>query len=108
MNNAIAQTIMRQVGNGALAMLGAHGLLDTGKGLRFGIKGSRIANRVEVTLDGDDTYTVKITKHVPLKFNSRTGAMTGGTDKVVAEVSGVYADSVNRTIAAHTGLYTRL
>lgn len=95
----IAETIRRQLGQKALAMLGARDLLATERGLKFKIgKNSRGITHIVITLADDDTYTVtfwKITK--------------GGLNaKAVIETEGVYADNLHHVIEIATGLYTSL
>lgn len=59
----IAKTIIAQLGNLTLTMLGAKSLLDLGNGLSFRIRGSRKVNYIAIELDaGTDTYTVRTAK----------------------------------------------
>ena len=97
-NPQIASTIIAQLGRGTLAMLGAFNLVDMGNGLGLKIKGSRRVNYIGVTLAADDTYT--------LTFKKLTKRGLDVAD--VADLDGVYADSLHRVIEAETGLSTRL
>ncbi len=58
----IAKTIIQQLGNIALSMLGAYLLVDLGDGLQFRFKGCKKSNMIQITLDPCDTYTVKFWK----------------------------------------------
>lgn len=106
---AIANTILDQMGglNRLRAMVGADQALALESGVQFAFKGCRKANKCVVRLDPSDTYTVEFWACRPVKFNSRTGAMTGGAKKV-SECSGVYADSLKRVFESETGLYLSL
>lgn len=97
MNNTVASTIRSQLGV-ALAMLGANSLVALPNGLQFGIKGCKTVNKIVITLEPTDVYTVAF-----WRINARKFDMVQ-----VAEVGEVYADSLHSTIAAHTGLATRL
>jgi hypothetical protein len=95
-NIEIANIIREQLGRMALMMLGAKNLIAVDNGLRFDIRGSQAANKVEIILDPSDTYTVKFWKG------------RGTSWRVVAEQDGVYVDCLLKTITTHTGLYTSL
>lgn len=96
----VAKTIVAQLGNMALSMLGAHTLVagnfdvDGGKlpGLRFFIKGSSVRT-ILITLNGSDLYDVKFSNR---KF------------EVVATEENVHFESLHAVIESNTGLYTRL
>jgi len=92
----VAQNILAQLGGLTMKMLGAHTLLDTGQGLRFAIRGSKVCSKIEITLDPSDTYTVTFWKGRGLNWTK------------AAELEGVYVDSLHDLIQTHTGLYTRL
>lgn len=92
----IADTIRRQIGNQALAMMGAYHLTAYPDAFAFKFKGCRKANYCKVTLDeATDTYTVELHKigRAPL-FESRE----------VFNCPLVYADSLHTIIEAETGL----
>lgn len=101
MNNPqIAQTIINQLGRGALYMLGAKDLLDLGNGLQFRIRGSRKANTIMIELDeGADLYHVRILK---------IGRAPNYRITEVANVSGLFADQLRPVIEQNTGLYMSL
>lgn len=96
----IAQTIIDQLGKGALFMLGAKNLVDLGNGLQFRIRGSHKANTVMIELDqGQDLYNVRILK---------IGRAPGYKITEVANLSGLFADQLRSVIEQHTGLYMSL
>jgi hypothetical protein len=94
--NTVASTILEQLGNSALAMLGANSIAYDANGVQFRVKGSRMASLLVITLATDDTYTVDAWKGRGVQLRK------------VATRDMVYADSLHRTIEALTGLYTRL
>jgi len=96
----IAQTIIDQLGKGALYMFGAKDLLDLGNGLQFRIRGSKRANTIMIELDqGADLYNLRILK---------IGRAPGYKITEVANVSGLFADQLRPVIEQHTGLYMSL
>jgi hypothetical protein len=74
----VASTIAAQIGNLAFRMMGASNLAGSAHSLTFAIKGSKNANRIQVTLDASDTYTVAFFK------------VRGHSIRLVASVEGVY------------------
>ena len=98
---AIAEEIRRQIGKGALFMLGAKDLtaLEAPGGLRFRVRGSRVANVVIVRLNGRDLSDVEIGK-MGKAPHFRYSVVTTWTD--------TYADMLRELIEEGTGLRTRL
>lgn len=99
----VGQTILEQMGGaGKLrAMVGGTPvLLDNG--LFFGFKGCRKANRVQITLRGNDTYTMTFYKFSPKTLDCRTVGDDAG------ERSGVYANQLISLFEQFTGLTLRL
>ena len=97
MANDIARTIAAQIGNRAFFMMGAKNLLASERALQFKVgRNAKAVTHVTVTLAADDTYTVRfdrVRKYVA---------------KPVAEVEGVYVDSLRQVIESNTGLYLSL
>lgn len=94
----IARTIVSQLGNLSLSMMGAYNILDLGNGLSFRIKGSRSINYIAIELDASDTYSVRTAKI------GRSPNFKVSNDDTAADV---YADSLHTHIEAATGLLTR-
>lgn len=98
----IATTILNQLGgNRFLSMTGSKNLLNTGKGLRMDLTANKAkCNRLEITLEKDDTYTMffyKVQK-VGYDFNIINQK----------KYERIYFDDLQTTFTAHTGLYTKL
>lgn len=89
-----ASQVLQQLGqNQFIAMTGARQFLHCGDTLRFRVARGLI---IEVRLDADDTYTLRISRVRKLAV------------KVLHEVSGVYADNLRSTFTTLTGLDTHL
>lgn len=103
MSNQVAQTIVGQIGHRALVMIGAKDLTAYESGLGFKVgRNAKSVNRVVVTLEPDDTYTVKAER---VAHNHTTHEIT---HKVLGEMSDVYVDSLHSALESLTGLYTSL
>ena len=101
--NNIARTLLSQLGNRALFMLGAKNILATDRGVQFKIgRNSKSVNHVQIKLEADDTYTLTFGR-----LAKKRGEFVPSF-KVKSEAVGVYADALHATIEAHTGLYTSL
>ena len=99
-NPAICKTIIAQLGNLTLSMLGAKSLLDLGNGLSFRVRGSRSVNYIAIELDaGTDTYSVRTAKI------GRAPSYQISNDNTL---DGVYVDQLHTTIEGATGLATSL
>lgn len=98
----VANEILRQLGGSRfVAMTGAKDILGGPNRLQFQVgRGAKDGiNKVRITLDPSDTYTVQFFKmgRAPL-FEIKT----------VAEFSDVYADSLRQVFESATGFYTSL
>jgi hypothetical protein len=99
--SSIADTIRDQIGNRALWMIGARDLTGNTDGLHFRImRNDRRVTHIDVTLDPDDTYTVRF-----LRVGRRRGVAT--CDEL-ARYSDVYCDMLRSIINKGTGLAVSL
>jgi len=92
-----AVTIDQLGGVGRLAtMIGARDFVqdNDGRTIQFGFKGSRKANKVRITLEASDTYTVEF-----FKYNRRTFECP-----IVASFEDVHADMLRDVFESTTGL----
>ena len=96
----VSRTILLQLGgNRFTAMTGAKQFVGASDGLHMTLPASmtrRRANRLSITLMGDDTYTVALGKVAQFDY------------RVLEERSGIYAEDLQRTFTAMTGLDTHL
>ena len=88
----VANTIAAQIGSRAFYMMGTRRKLGTADSLIFDIRGSVRGNKIVVTLDADDTYTVELFK------------VRGLAARSVTINSGVYCDGLRPVIEGMTGL----
>ena len=101
----IAITILSQIGNGALYLIGAKkptmAIIDNGVSFKIG-KNSKGVNQINIKLNSLDTYDIKYLwtwfNHSDLELKS----------KIVSEDKGVYSDKLRQSIEKNTGLYTNL
>lgn len=100
MNNAIAETILAQLGgmSRVSAMIGIKSAVasETMLNLKFKARAKNRANCVTIELASDDTYTVRF--YAIKSFDVRP----------VSEREGVYADSLRSLFERETGLYLSL
>jgi len=105
-DNGVASTILRQLGGWKfINMTGATYVVGDENSLAFSLPRKRgyvknAINKVRITLDPSDTYTIKFMK---------VGRRNGGFDiKIVAETSDIYCDVLQEVFTRHTGLTTRV
>lgn len=101
MSNAAEQilevptTILAQLGGRRFMLMTGAVVMGDANSLKVHFKGSTKANRVVITLDPSDTYTVEF-------FKYRAGAM-----RTVKSLSDVYAEDLQPIFEQVTGLYTK-
>lgn len=99
---SIPEIILNQLGgNKFIAMTGSKNFVADGNTLRMTLakNGSR-ANRLHITLDADDTYT--------MHFFRYTASFTNAKITEVKTFRGVYCDQLQELFTDVTKLYTRL
>lgn len=111
-NMEVAQTILNQLGgNRFILFTGSKDLIALDGGLRMALarNGSR-ANRLDVTLNGDDTYTMRFYRHTNggLTVNRRKGTaeFKEPKDTDVRVFEHIYCDQLQELFTEATGLYT--
>ena len=101
-----AEEIKRQIGSGAMFMIGAKNVAkghneDGAEYLSFKIgRNSKGVTYVKVTLNANDEYDVEFGK-----VGRGSRANPGPTYKVVNNVDGIQVDQLHETIEQNTGLY---
>jgi len=88
----VANEIAKQIGGRAFFMMGTRHKLGGPNYLSFDIRGSRVYQKVQVTLEPDDTYKVEFFKFRKYEISR------------YEEVKGVYVDQLRGVISEHTGL----
>jgi hypothetical protein len=106
----IAQTILEQLGgNRFVVMTGAKNFVADGHTLRMTLpKNHSKANRLYITLDADDTYTMDFFKFTPGRLSRKTWEFTDDKKETVKKISGVYCDQLQEIFTETTWMYTHM
>ncbi|AIF52019.1 hypothetical protein [Pelosinus sp. UFO1] len=106
----ITREILNQLGgNKFIAMTGSKNFLADGNTLRMTlVKNESKANRLFITLDETDTYTMKFLKITAGRVNKKTYEWTDGKNEVIQEFNGVYEDQLQTIFTSITGMDTHL
>lgn len=106
----VADIILEQLGGYRFAvMTGSKNFIADGNTLRMSlVRNSSKANRLWITLDGDDTYTMRFFKYTAPRFNTKTCTFTKEKVTEIKKISGVYCDQLQDIFTEVTGLYTRI
>lgn len=106
----VADIILQQLGGGRfIVMTGSKNFVSDGNTLRMSLtKNSSKANRLWITLDEDDTYTMRFFKYTAPRFNTKTCIFTEEKVTEIKKISGVYCDQLQDIFTETTGLYTRI
>lgn len=110
----VARTILEQLGgNKFIVMTGSKNFVDDGNTLRMTLaKNPSKANRLWITLDAMDTYTVRFFKYTAPKLVISEAKQTAEwkPEKVedVKVLEGIYCDQLQEIFTEVTGMYTHL
>ena len=107
---SVADTILEQLGGHKfVVMTGSSHFVSDKNTLRMKLaKNKSKANKLDITLNWDDTYTMRFYKYTAPRLNKKTFEYV---DEKVVEVElfeGVYADMLQELFTQVTGMYTRL
>jgi hypothetical protein len=90
-------------------MTGAKNLVSDGNTLRMSLpKNMSGANKLEITLDAIDTYTMRFYKYTAGRLNKKTWSWTEDKVTEIKLLSGIYFDMLQSIFTEVTGMYTRL
>lgn len=105
-----ADIILEQLGgNKFIVMTGSKNFVADSETLRMTLSKNRSkANRLWITLDADDTYTMRFFKYTAPRFNAKTVTFTDEKITEVETLKGIYCDQLQEQFTKVTGLYTRL
>lgn len=106
----VTATIYEQLGgNKFKAMTGTKDFVADGNTLRMSLSRNKSkANRLFITLDGNDTYTMRFFRYFPGRLNKKTMEWSPEKIEEIEEFKGVYSDDLCRIFTSVTGLDTRL
>jgi hypothetical protein len=99
--HTVALTILAQLGNRCMQMIGAKNILTSENALTFKIgRNAKSVSHIRISLDADDTYTIEA-----LRVRKQNGVPKCTTVEIS---SCVYVDRMHKTIERFTGMYTSL
>ena len=111
MTVAVAVNIYRQLGGDRFkVMTGASEFIGDNNTLEMKLPKNRSgANRLYITLNADDTYTMCFYKYTPVKFDMETFEIIRESKReIIKTIDGVYADMLREIFEGVTGMYTML
>ena len=106
----VATTILNQLGGKRFAMMtGSKDFYDLGNTLKMTLAGNKSkANRLDITLTGNDDYTLTFYKYTPVRVNLKKLTVKDSSVSLVSKHEGIYFDQLEELFTRTTGLYTRL
>ena len=106
---SVANTILRQLGGSKfLVMTGSKPVAD-GNTLRIHLmRNMSKANRLYITLEADDTYTMRFFRYIAGRLDKKTLEWREEKITEIKTVSGVYCDMLQKVFTEVTGMDTRL
>ena len=106
----VADIILWQLGGRQFqVMTGSNNFLSDGNMLCMTLARNRSeANRLHITLEMDDTYTLRFFHFTPSRLNSKTLKWSEENTREIAEYKGIYAEDLCRIFTSVTGLETQL
>lgn len=108
---SVPHIIYEQLGGSKFsAMTGSTDFMGQDNTLEMRLQKNRSgANRLYITLDADDTYTMHFYKYTRMEFDLETFEIISGSKREkIKEIKGVYADMLQDVFEGVTGLYTTL
>lgn len=106
----VANTILNQLGgNKFIGMTGASHFVSDGNTLRMTLpKNKSRANRLYITLEPTDTYTMRFFKYSSPRFNSKTCSFSSEKVEEIKTFTDVYFYMLQEIFTTVTGMYTHL
>ncbi len=106
----VADIILWQLGGRRFqVMTGSKNFLSDGNTLCMTLaRNGSGANRLHITLEMDDTYTMRFFHFTPSRLNSKTLKWSEENTREIAEYEGIYAEDLCRIFTSVTGLETQL
>lgn len=112
MNNtfSVVDEILRQLGgNKFIAMTGSKNFVSDGDTLKMClVKNISKANMLYITLDDNDTYTMRFIYYVSGRLNRKTFEWIDEKITEVETISGLFAEDLQKVFTRVTGLDTHL
>jgi hypothetical protein len=90
-------------------MTGSKSFIALENGVRMDLSRNKSgANRLEITIDGTDTYTLRFYRYTRGRLNKNTFVYSNDKIKEIKSFSDVYADQLQKFFTDTTGLDTHL
>ncbi len=107
---SVPQIIFSQLGgNRFVVMTGSKDFVGFDRTLSMSLaKNSSRANRLSITLDSDDTYSMRFYRITHGHVNRRTGKWIDEKIEEIKRFSCVYCDQLQEAFTRVTGMYTHL
>ena len=105
----VAEIILQQLGGRRfVAMTGSKNFFTNGNDLCMSLsKNSSKANRLQITLDPDDTYTMRFFRYTAPRLNKKTFEYSDEKITEINRFENVYCDQLQDLFTLETGLLTR-
>jgi len=106
----IATTILTQLGGRKFAVMTGSkdfSVIKNGLTMKLAVNPSK-ANRLDITLNGDDTYTMRFYKYSAPRLNNKTFEFSQSKTTEIKKFEGVYFDQLQELFTETTKMYTRL
>ena len=107
---SVADTILQQLGGHKfVVMTGSSHFVSDKNTLRMKLaKNKSKANKLDITLDDYDSYTMRFYKYTAPRRKPNSFEFTDGKVEEVAKFEGVYCDMLQDIFTQVTGMYTYL
>ena len=104
----VADIILQQLGGNRFAvMTGSKNFISDGNTLRMSLaRNASKANRLYITLDFDDTYTMRFFRYTAPRWNNKKCWYDDEKITEIKTYTGVYCDQLQELFTEVTGLYT--
>lgn len=106
----VADTILQQLGGHKfVVMTGSSQFVSDKNTLRMKLaKNMSRANKLDITLDEYDTYTMTFYRYTPPRRKPNKYEFTDAKTEIIAKYEGVYCDMLQEIFTQVTGMYTHL
>lgn len=107
---SVPEIIYQQLGgNKFVVMTGVSNIQACASTLKMNLPRNKSrANRLEITLCGDDTYTLRFFRYAAPRFYKKTATFGNETIEELGKFEKIYNTDLQNVFTSVTGLYTNL